>query len=108
MDSSELLGLYESLAHQSQQMLEVARLGDWDRLIELEHSHAAASQALMELERECRWSQADQSRKGALIRRILETDEETQRLVGPRRHELQAMITYLASAKKLQNAYAAT
>jgi len=102
---ADLLLQYAALLQQSQQLLDAARKGDWDRVVELEPVYAATSQTLQEQERECKWTEAAQLTKRELIRAILAADQETRQLVEPRRLELSQIIGSLGTEMKLQKAY---
>lgn len=105
-NASEKLAGYETIWHQSLQMLEAARQGDWERLITLEHARATISSALMEQQRGSNFTQANQERMRELIRAILASDEEIRMLVAPRQDELRNLVGSLNTEKKLLMAYA--
>jgi len=103
---AELLAQYETVLHHSRLMLESARQGDWDGLIAIEQDRSALNNRLQNQEKTCQWLEADQIRKGDLIRKILSNDAETRSLVEPRRQELQNIFGSLYAEKKLLTAYA--
>lgn len=106
MQGAELLKQYEAILHHSRLMLEAALQGDWDSLIAIEQDRASLNTLLLNQEKLCHWLEADQIRKGDLIRKILANDEETKGLVEPRRLELQNIFGSLYAEKKLLSAYA--
>lgn len=106
MGSAELLIQYEAIRNHSLLMLEAARQGDWDRLIELERDRSQLNVLLQAQEPRSIWPEADQLRNGELIRSILANDAETRKLVEPRWQELQNIFGSLYVEKKLLMAYA--
>lgn len=106
MGSAGLLIQYQAIRNHSLLMLESARQGDWDRLIELERNRAELHALLQAQEPRSTWPETDQLRKGELIRSILANDAETRKLVEPRWQELQNIFGSLYVEKKLLMAYA--
>lgn len=103
--SADVLLQYEAMLHQLQQMLEIARQGDWDRLGECEQVHGALRSTLEAQEYNCQWSEEAQVKKGELIRSILAINQDIRQLLEPRRHELSQIIGSLGTEMKLQKAY---
>ncbi|MCX7175117.1 MAG: flagellar protein FliT [Proteobacteria bacterium] len=104
-NNRDLLSRYEEILRQSRRMMEAARDGDWELLIELEHVRAALNKVLMEQEQSHSRSLADQSAKAELIRNILASDAETRLLIEPRQQELKTTFGSIDTERKLQKAY---
>lgn len=105
MNSRDLLERYDEMWRLSQQMLEFARQGDWDRLIELEQSRAAIGESLAAREDESLWRPAEREKKRALIRSILDADTEIKALTQSWMGELQEILGSIDTEKKLHKAY---
>lgn len=105
MDAKELLDNYAQLLRLSQQMLQLAKQAEWDRLVELEHDRAAIADGLMKNESVAAWHDAAISRKAELIRSILETDNQIQSLTQNWMGELHEILGSIGTEKKLNKAY---
>ena len=90
--STQLLNYYEAIERASADMLEAARLGDWDQVVKLEGAcavlisqlkHAAQSEQL----------KADEAKaKSRIMQRILLNDAEIRHLAEPWLEDLDAMM----------------
>lgn len=105
MNSAELLGHYAEMLRLAQQMLELARQSEWDRLVEFEQKRSAIAEGLMKQEENSVWSQAEQEKKGDLIRSILEMDDEIKSLTEAWKGELKEILDSIGAEKKLHKAY---
>lgn len=105
MNSGELLGCFEEMQRQSQQMLEFAKHGDWGGLIELERKRAKLLEGLRGREQGDSQGSEFQERKAALIRQILEADGETRALTEAWMRELREILHSIGTEQKLQKAY---
>lgn len=106
MNGKELLGRYAEMLSLTQQMLDVARLAEWDRLVEIEHERAVIADNLMKLEEGCdEWTQVEQVKKADLIRSILAADDEIKNLSQAWMGELQEILGSIDTGKKLSKAY---
>jgi len=90
--NSSLLNYYEAIEKASSDMLEAARIGNWDHVVKLEGAcallisqlkHAAAKQALGAEEAQL---------KSRIMQRILINDAEIRQLVEPWLEELDNMM----------------
>ena len=91
--NSNLLNYYEAIEQASHDMLEAARMGDWDQVVKLESAcallisqlkHAAAQKALG----------ADEAQlKSRIMQRILVNDAEIRCLAEPWLEELDKSMT---------------
>ena len=75
--------LYEEMNLLSARMVEAARAGDWDNLIELERGVSGLRKALMTTVEDENAPVAALTRKHSLIQRILEDDAEVRRHTEP-------------------------
>lgn len=105
MNAAELLGRYDAMWRITQQMLESAKLGDWDRLVELEHGRSAIVEVLMAQESQASWDAVEQAKKGRLIRGILDADAEIKALTASWMGELREILGSIGTEKKLHKAY---
>lgn len=105
MESGKLLGCYEELRRQAQQMLESARQGDWNGLIELERKRGRLLEDLASGEQGGSQEPEVQEKKAVLIRQILEIDGETRELAEAWLKELQEILGSVDTEQKLQKAY---
>lgn len=105
MNCAQLLARYEDVWRLTQQMLESAQRGDWDRLTAFEHERAAIVDQLVRQEDEKVWGPAERARKGDLIRAILEADAEIKVLTESWMGELQEILGSIGAEKKLHKAY---
>lgn len=105
MNCVQLLACYEDVRRLTQQMLELAQQGDWDRLTDIEHERAAIVDQLARQEEEEIWGPAEGAKKGDLIRAILEADAEIKVLTESWMGELQEILGSIGAEKKLHKAY---
>jgi len=103
--SADLLGRYTEMLRLAQQMLELARQSEWDRLIEFEHERAGIAEVLMKHEENSVWPQAERGKRADLIRSILETDSEVKSLTQAWMGELQELLGSIGTEKKLSKTY---
>ena len=101
-----ILQTYGSLAAKSGQMLDAARNGDWERLIELEQDCRAIAATLKRVEHGTAGPDAAYlERKAELIHKVLADDAAIRQFTEPRMTHL---ATYLGSAQqenRLRQAY---
>ncbi len=75
--------LYEEMSLLSSRMVEAARAGDWDNLIELEHGVTSLRNTLMATPEDSNAPATDVARRRSLIQCILEDDAEVRRHTEP-------------------------
>ena len=100
--------LYEQMGRISSVMVEAARAGDWERLIELESGIARLRDTLMALPAETGLPAAVMERRRQLIGRILDDDAEIRRHTEPWMEELRHLLGDNRRLRELQRAYTAT
>jgi flagellar protein FliT len=75
--------LYEEMSLLSSRMVEAARAGNWDSLIELERDVSGLRNILMATPEDSNVAATDQARKSSLIQSILKDDAEVRRHTEP-------------------------
>jgi len=103
--SQSCLAAYESILVSARQMLEAAKCGNWDRLVELEKSRSALVEDLMAQETDSVWGQHEQTQKRELIQDILAADEEIKILAESWMGELRGILGSVTAERKLLKAY---
>ncbi len=101
----QVLDIYGSISLKTAEMLDSARQGDWDRLVELEQDYGALVERLKRTDSGSIVSAGFTQRKIALIRKVLADDAEIRRYTEPWMNQLDV---YLGSARqehRLQSAY---
>ena len=101
------LALYESMSAISAQMVEAAAACDWDRLTALEKDCAGLARHLEENGEPVRLSDAEKTRKLALIRRILADDAEVRRHTEPWMEQVKQFLGGGARERSMRRAYGA-
>lgn len=100
------LELYEEMGRISAVMVDAARAGDWERLIELESGVARLRDALMTLPVEPGGTPAEMDRRRQLIDRILDDDAEIRRHTEPWMEHVRHLLGDNRRLRELQRAYA--
>jgi flagellar protein FliT len=99
---------YEEIGALSAQMVEAARVQDWDRLIELEQSVAALRDALMaEGDDNAGLRPEERAVKAALIQRILDNDAEIRRHTEPWMEHVRQFLSATTQRRRVESAYGA-
>ena len=99
--------LYEEMSLLSSRMVEAARAGDWDNLIELEHGVAGLRNTLMATPEDANAPATDVARKRSLIQRILEDDAEVRRHTEPWMEHVRKYLGDSVRRRDVEKAYAA-
>lgn len=83
-DTSELLRQYRALEFASEQMLEAARGGDWDRVCRIEGACAViVAQLRKQLDAQGSLAGAEQSERIRILKAILANDAQLRRICQP-------------------------
>ncbi|MEI6732367.1 MAG: flagellar protein FliT [Comamonadaceae bacterium] len=104
-EQEQVLEIYGSLSNKTSEMVDSARQGDWDRLVELEHEYSALIERLQRTDTDPPANAGFRDRKVSLIRKVLADDAEIRRHTEPWMNQLDS---YLGSARQnlqLQRAY---
>ena len=99
--------LYEAMSLLSSRMVEAARAGDWDNLIELEHGVATLRNTLMATPEDSTAPATDLVRRRSLIQRILEDDAEVRRHTEPWMEHVRKYLGDSVRRRDVEKAYAA-
>lgn len=98
--------IYEQMSALSTRMVEAARAGNWDSLIELEKSVSSLRDVLMTDEDPNANLTPEQSlRKALIIQHILDDDAEIRRHTEPWMEQLRAYLSSGAKKRQIARAY---
>jgi flagellar protein FliT len=81
--NSVLLNYYEAIERASREMLEAARVGDWDQVVKLEGACALLIAQLKRNASERPLASEEARQKTAIMQRILVNDAEIRQLAEP-------------------------
>lgn len=81
--NAALLQYYEAIEQASEQMLEAARCGDWDRVVKLEGACALLISQLKHAAAGAELGREERQLKGRIMKRILVNDAEIRTLAEP-------------------------
>jgi flagellar protein FliT len=87
-----LLQYYEAIETASQEMLEAARTGDWDRVVKLEGACAVLISQLKHAAAQRRLGSEESHLKARIMQRILVNDAEIRHLAEPWLEDLDQML----------------
>jgi len=99
--------LYEEMSLLSSRMVDAARAGAWDSLIELERGVSGLRKTLMATPEDGDTPATDLGRKRSLIQRILEDDAEIRRHTEPWMEHVRQFLGDGVRRRDVQKAYAA-
>lgn len=105
MNEQEVIHLYENVAVITQQMLNAAREGDWDRLTALETRCSDQVNILKSGESPLALTGTSRERKVEIIKKILADDREIRNLTQPWMEQLSRLINSTGTERKLNQAY---
>lgn len=108
MDNQEVIALYETVAHITDQMLAAARLGDWERLAALE-SRCSSQVEMLKKSEEPRQplSPLAREQKSKIIKKILDDDRQIRDITEPWMARLSALMKNAGTERPLTQAYGA-
>lgn len=106
MTSNEMLDTYETLSELTSNMLDAARLGEWDQLTELEQRCKVHVNQLM-ASTQVRLNEKEQRSKIAIIRSILQNDAKIRALTEPHMHAMQQQLHMMRTSQRSLQAYGA-
>ena len=105
LNQEDVISLYEDVSALTTQMLDAARRGDWDHLVELENRCASQVDRLREGEAPVPLTGAWRETKIRIIKQILDQDRQIRDIVEPWMAELAALINSTGTERKLSQAY---
>ena len=108
VNSQEIIATYEVVLALTRQMLEAARMNEWDDLAALEVKRFNLIEKLMASDMNDLSDAQLNRRKAELIQNILANDTETRALAEAWMGELRQIMDSLGAEKKLKDAYSAT
>jgi flagellar protein FliT len=101
------IDLYEEMSQLSSRMVDAARAGEWDSLIELERDVTGLRNTLMAIPDDSNSPAGDIARKRSLIQRILEDDAEVRRHTEPWMEHVRQFLGDGLRRRDVEKAYAA-
>jgi flagellar protein FliT len=101
------IDLYEEMSQLSSRMVDAARAGEWDSLIELEHDVTGLRNTLMAIPDDGNSPAGDIARKRSLIQRILDDDAEVRRHTEPWMEHVRQFLGDGLRRRDVEKAYAA-
>ena len=104
MTNQEVVSVYETMVGITEQMVQAASEGDWDRLTALEAECAAHVRALKAGE-QGQLAGANRDRKVEAIRKMLDDDRKIRDLTMPWMAQLSALISSSGTERRLARAY---
>lgn len=104
-NSAWLVQLYETVAQLAERMLQAARQGQWDELVELEQQRAAVLSGLMADAAPGAIPGEAAEQVAGLIGTILENDAECTALARAWQDELKSLLGSMGAERKISQAY---
>jgi len=105
MNGPQIITAYEAILAITGQMLEAARIGDWDRLVALEKDCKKRVEELIAENYGLPLSSQFQQRKAEIIRKVLADDAEIRSITEPWMAQLQDFLGSAGRERKLSQAY---
>ena len=108
-EHEQILAIYGSISNKTGEMVQAAKAGDWDRLVELEQDCRALIETLMRVDTGPRGGAGARfvQRKIAFIHKVLADDAEVRKYTEPWMTRLEAYIGSARQERKLQRTYEA-
>ena len=97
--------IYQEMSALSTNMVEAARIGNWERLVELEQSVARLRISLGTDDDNSRLSPSELDLKRLLIQRILDDDAEIRRYTEPWMEQVRQLLGGAVRRKQVEQAY---
>lgn len=107
MNSLELISLYENVATITTNMLDAARMSDWDLLSQLEADCASRVQLLRDNELPVELPTEIRDKKIKIIKKILADDKEIRDITEPWMAQLSNLMKNSSTNLKLSQTYGA-
>ncbi len=100
MESQTVLGLYEQVLALTRGMLDAAQCSDWDALVRLERERASLVDRITAHDPDPGRDPAGRERKRAIIREIVQTDDQIQVLTQDWMHELREVLGSIGAERQ--------
>ena len=107
MNNQDIISLYETVAVITSQMLEAARIGDWEQLAVLESRCTSQVAIIKNGEAPAPLTGAVRERKVKIIQKILADDREIRTITEPWMAQLSARMNSNSAERTLSRAYGA-
>jgi flagellar protein FliT len=101
----DVMDCYEKIAPLTGRMLELARAGDWEGLMQLEQQFRSCVERLKEIELAAPLEPSQLVRKHNLLSRILADDAEIRDIVTPELAQLSSLLGNMHRQQHLNHAY---
>jgi flagellar protein FliT len=105
MTSQDVVTVYEAMVHLTEQMVQAAEAGDWDRLVLLEQQCAAHVAELKAHAPQAALEGGARERKLTALRRMLDDDRRIRDLTMPWMARLSSLIHSSGTERRLARAY---
>ncbi len=104
-DTQRLLSTYECLTRTTGNMLNAARSGDWDKLVDLEKHCAELVTRMSEIESDDPLPEAVRSHKTQMLRQVLADDAAIRNITEPWLQQLGTMLGANRHEQRLLRSY---
>ena len=98
---------YEKALELTRRMLDAAQKSEWERLVALEGERATLIDQLRDLDREPSRDARERDRKRALLREIMQFDEQIEILTQDWMRELREVLGSISAEQRLSRTYGA-
>lgn len=105
MSGAQAIATYQDILAVTEQMLQAARCGDWERLTALEKAREYLFERVIASGLQEPLGEASRQRKIDILRRILACDTEITNIVDPWTERLQRLLSSVGHEKRLRRAY---
>jgi flagellar protein FliT len=103
----QIMQRYEKALELTRSMLEAAQKSEWERLVALEGERATLIDQLRDLDREPPRDVRERDRKRALLREIMQFDEQIEILTQDWMRELREVLGSISAEQRLSRTYGA-
>jgi hypothetical protein len=103
----QIMQRYEKALELTRSMLDAAQKSEWERLVALEGERATLIDQLRDLDREPSRDARERDRKRALLREIMQFDEQIEILTQDWMRELREVLGSISAEQRLSRTYRA-
>lgn len=103
----QIMQRYEKALELTRSMLDAAQKSEWERLVALEGERATLIDQLRDLDREPSRDARERDRKRALLREIMQFDEQIEILTQDWMRELREVLGSISAEQRLSRTYGA-
>jgi hypothetical protein len=101
----QIMQRYEKALELTRSMLEAAQKSEWERLVAVERERATLIEQLRNLDREPGRDTRERERKRALLREIMQLDEQIEILTRDWMRELREVLGSINAEQRLSRTY---